>query len=300
MLRLLVGQQHPVARFLERARRTSATSLSRRRSSRPARPLLEFCRQHYARRLTSGQNGVASARHGIGLVEGRSTDETSVDRPGRRVSAGLAGRRRARWRRGSAKVLIYSGTVGYRHANCRRGDPARGRGADPGQAAGRRRRQRLPLVQRARAPAPARCPAAATRRSATPRSSPPRTSRSTTRSSSGRRRRSTATTPPASAVQRRRAGGDRGVRPRRRRHRRDARVGDDGRRRGDVAVVGRAGRQRDRRADAGPLGDRRQQHRDRPGLRPQPPVDEGPARTATASATSTTRSPPTCAARTTC
>ena len=64
----------------------------------------------------------------------------------------------------------------------------------------------------------------------------------------------------------------------RRRHRGDARVGDDGRRPGHVAVVGRAGRQRDRRADAGPLGDRRQQHRDRPGLRPQPPVDQRPAR----------------------
>ena len=74
-----------------------------------------------------------------------------------------------------------------------------------------------------------------------------------------------------------RAGRDRAVRPRRRRHRGDARLRDDGRRPGHVAVVGRAGRQRDRRADAGPLGDRREQHRDRPGVRPQPPVDQGPA-----------------------
>ena len=102
----------------------------------------------------------------------------------------------------TAKVLIYSGTTGYRHANCDRGDPARGGGADPVQAAGGGHHERLPHVQRARhrhrhAPGlPQR------RRSATPPSSRPRTSRSTTRSSSGRRLRSTAATRPARSCSR--------------------------------------------------------------------------------------------------
>ena len=147
----------------------------------------------------------------------RGSDEESVDRAGVGVCAvpfmvSVAAAQ-------EPKVLIYSGTDGLPPRRNRRGDPARGRRADPGQAAGRRDRQRLPHLQR-----PERVPR---RQSHALHRGQPRAVRRDLLLAGllAQPRRHDRPAP----VHRRRAGGDRGVRARRRRPRGDARLGDDGR-----------------------------------------------------------------------
>ena len=89
-------------------------------------------------------------QHHISLCEGRGMARKWVGLVVALLALGLLAPAVASAQGDTAKVLIYSGTTGYRHANSRRGDPTRGGGADPGQAGRGRRHQRLPDVQRAR------------------------------------------------------------------------------------------------------------------------------------------------------
>ena len=203
----------------------------------------------------------------------RGSDEESMGRAGAGVrAAALHGVSRRRAGAEGPDLFGHRRLPPRRHG---RGDPTRGRRTDPGQAAGGRHRQRLPHLQWA-GPAPA-CRGCRTRGNPaifTAANLAQYDAIFFWQASSRNRDDTTGQRLFTDAEQAviesfARAGGGLAAM-----HASVTMAAGAG----DVAVVGRAGRQRDRRADAGPLGDRRQQHRDRPGLRPQPPVDQGPAR----------------------